>query len=318
MASHVTICPLWHLRFTLEPEEPIRLPRMNKGITLRGAFGTSLRRLVCSERETSCDSCRARPACPYGVVFAPRPPEEASRLRLNRDVPRPFVIKPPLDGKEVYEPGEPLCFEMVLVGKCRELFPYVMVSINELGRTGIGVGRGRFTIGHVESLSGSGAPQEVMNRGDNLVRTPRGEIHLGQAPDLKPGALRLRFLTPVLLKERGQWVRPSFGAVAKRLRDRINALSYFYCGKAIEMDFREFGFKADKVRLLHEELRWVEERRFSKHRNLSHTLKGWVGDVVYEGDLETFWPFLWLGQYLHVGKASAFGQGWYEIDTKDV
>jgi|GEM_PF-3658303 len=37
---------LTHLRFTFSPREPIRLPRMNKGITLRGAFGTSLRKLV--------------------------------------------------------------------------------------------------------------------------------------------------------------------------------------------------------------------------------------------------------------------------------
>jgi len=162
MLRNKSICPLLHLRFTLEPEELIRLPRMNKGITLRGAFGTSLRRLVCSERNASCDSCRVHPVCPYGVVFAPKVPGEAERLRLNRDIPRPFVIKPPLDGREVYEPGEPLCFEMVLVGKCRDLFPYVIVSFNELGGRGIGVGRGRFDIGLVECLDGSGTAQVVM------------------------------------------------------------------------------------------------------------------------------------------------------------
>lgn len=37
---------LTHLRFAFTPREPMRVPRMNKGITLRGAFGTSLRKLV--------------------------------------------------------------------------------------------------------------------------------------------------------------------------------------------------------------------------------------------------------------------------------
>ncbi|MBW2065318.1 MAG: CRISPR system precrRNA processing endoribonuclease RAMP protein Cas6 [Deltaproteobacteria bacterium] len=307
------ICPLWHLRFTLEPEDFIRLPRMNKGITLRGAFGTALRKLVCAERRASCDSCRIHEACPYGVVFSPRVPEEAKRLRLNRDIPRPFVIKPPLDGKETYEPGEPVCFDLVLVGNCRNLFPYVIVSFNELGKKGIGAGRGRFRIGQVECLDGSGGVQPVMEAGDNLVHTPQREIHLGQAPDLKEGRVRVRFLTPVLLKEGGKWVRPTFGALIKRVRDRINALSYFYGEKPLEMDFKSFGERAEAVRTVSQDLRWAEERRYSKHRDLTHKLKGYVGETIYEGELEEFWPLLWLGQYLHVGKAAAFGQGWYEV-----
>ncbi len=314
MIKNKPICPLWHLRFTLEPTEVVRLPRMNKGITLRGAFGTSLRNLVCADRKASCDTCRIHANCPYGVVFSPRVPEDASRLRLNRDIPRPFVIKPPVDGKELYEPGEPLCFDLVLVGRCRDLFPYVIVSFNELGRKGIGVGRGRFDIGLVECLDGSGKVQRVMEAGNNLVHTPRHEIRLDQVPVLKHDRVRVRFLTPVLLKEKGQWARPSFGALMKRLRDRINALSYFYCGEPLDMDFRRFGERAERVRTVQQNLHWVEESRYSRHRGLTHRLKGYVGEVVYGGDLGEFWPFLWLGQYVHVGKGAVFGQGWYKME----
>ena len=312
MLRNKSICPLWHLRFTLEPEEPIRLPRMNKGITLRGAFGVSLKNLVCVAKEASCDTCQIHSTCPYGVVFAPKVPDEAERLRLNRDIPRPFVIKPPLDGKEVYEPGEPLRFEMVLVGKCRDLFPYVIVSFNELGGRGIGVGRGRFDLGPVECLDASGTPHVVMRADNEVVHTPQQEIRLEQAPEWEQDRVWVRFLTPVLLKERGKWAQPTFGALMKRLRDRINALSYFYCGMPLEMDFRVFGKRAEEVRTVHQDMKWVEESRYSKHRGIRQKLKGWVGEVVYQGDLQQFWPFLWLGQYIHVGKAAAFGQGWYE------
>jgi len=78
------------------------------------------------------------------------------------------------------------------------------------------------------------------------------------------------------------------------------------------MDFRVFGKRAEEVRTVHQDMEWVEESRYSKHRGITQKLKGWVGEVVYEGDLQEFWPFLWLGQYVHVGKAAAFGQGWYE------
>jgi len=41
---------------------------------------------------------------------------------------------------------------------------------------------------------------------------------------------------------------------------------------------------------------------------------GYKEVMEYEGDFTPFWPFLLLGQYIHVGKAVAFGQGWYRIE----
>jgi hypothetical protein len=52
-----------HFRLTLMPREMIRLPRVNKGITLRGAFGTAFRSLVCAQREATCDACELHPTC---------------------------------------------------------------------------------------------------------------------------------------------------------------------------------------------------------------------------------------------------------------
>lgn len=300
-------------RFTLAPREEIRLPRMNKGITLRGAFGSSFRSLVCVHGMASCDECQMHPTCPYGFIFSPRVPEGAERLRLNRDIPRPFVIKPPLEERQVFEPGDHLCFDLVIVGKAVQFFPYFLVSFRNLGERGIGVGRGRFDISKVEALDANGDLEAVMAKGDPMVRVPEKTIGLADAPPPPTERVRVDFLTPILLKKEDQWARPSFGVLMRRLRDRIQALSYFYCGEALAMDFRSFGERADKVRTPYEDLHWIEENRYSKHRDLKHTLKGWVGTVTYEGDMEDFWPFLWMGQYVHVGKAAVFGQGWYRV-----
>ena len=59
--------------------------------------------------------------------------------------------------------------------------------------------------------------------------------------------------------------------------------------------------------------RWVDSSRFSRRRQVSQDLSGFVGEVTFEGNLEMFLPYLKLGEYLHVGKNAVFGNGWYEI-----
>ena len=49
---------LSHYRFHLTPCTPLALPAVKKGNTIRGAFGTILRRLVCIDLDLECDECR--------------------------------------------------------------------------------------------------------------------------------------------------------------------------------------------------------------------------------------------------------------------
>jgi hypothetical protein len=301
---------------TFEALEKIGLPRMNKGITLRGAFGTVFRGLVCHDRKAECRSCQLHRQCPYGFIFSPTVPAGAKRLRLNTDIPRPFVLKPPLDGRDVYERGDLLCFDLVVVGSARDFLPYFIVTFEELGRRGVGIRRGRYVMRKLEAMRARGEWDAVFASQDRMVRPPEKTLSLkdiAKDEDQDIRSVELEFMTPVLLKEKGRWVRPAFGPLLKRLRDRIGALSYFYCGAPLDMDFSRFGKEAESVRTEEHDLEWVEEGRFSKHRGLKHLLKGYIGKVVFEGELSAFMPFLRLGEYLHAGKATAFGQGWYRI-----
>ena len=40
-----------------------------------------------------------------------------------------------------------------------------------------------------------------------------------------------------------------------------------------------------------------------------------MGEWTLEGDLSRLFPWLWLGQWLHVGKNATMGMGRYEIQT---
>ena len=303
-------------RLTLEARERIELTRLNKGITLRGAFGSTFRRLVCHDLKAPCRECPLHADCPYGHVFAPTVPEASQRLRLNRDIPRPFVIKPPLNDKTLYEPGEDLVFDLVVVGSAQAFLPYFIVTFEELGRRGVGVKRGQYKMKKLEAMKSDRSWGEVYDYRDRMVRPPGESLSIPALLNAeRVGRVDMAFLTPMLLKEKGQWVKPAFGPLAKRLRDRVQALSYFYCGKALDMDFKAYGNQSEGIQTVEEALRWKEEARYARHRNVRHLLKGYVGTVAFEGDLTPFMPFLRAGEFLHAGKATAFGQGWYDISA---
>jgi hypothetical protein len=321
---------LHHFRFHLEPKAPLRMPAYNKGNVIRGGFGSTFRRIVCHANCREPESCELRNVCPYTAVFQPFVPEGSEKISKNRDIPRPFVIKPPLEMKETYLPGERLSFDLVLVGKIKDYLPYFIVTFKELSQAGLGRDRAAIELAGVDHVDCEGVLAPVYTRENNLVQPPanaiswaelcgsrgsvNGSMNSPQAGLAKVTRITLRFLTPTLLKADGlQARRPVFGVIAKRLRDRINALSYFYCGKGLDIDFKDFGEQAEKITTVADSTRWVESSRYSRRREVTHDLSGFVGEVSFEGELEMFLPYLKLGEYLHVGKNAVFGNGWYEI-----
>jgi CRISPR/Cas system endoribonuclease Cas6 (RAMP superfamily) len=117
-----------------------------------------------------------------------------------------------------------------------------------------------------------------------------------------------------MLKTEGEVATvPQFHVLIKRLRDRLNALSYFYCGTALDMDFQELGRQAEKVKEIAVQSRWIDRSRRTR-KGFMQDLGGFIGEVIYRGDFKPFLPLLLLGEYVHVGKNAAFGNGWYRLE----
>ncbi len=313
---------LARFRFVLEPEDRLALHPRNPGNTLRGAFGSTFKRLVCAMPADCRETCRMKTTCPYGQIFEPSPPLGSDRLSLNQDIPRPFVFQPPTGLESMARPGNALSFHLILIGKAHDYFPYFLVTFRELGDQGIGLGRGRYRIARVSLLNEDGKDvAEVYSGHDNLVRPSPVRITYKDCCRLvaewfpaQNRRVTMRFLTPMLLKADGKIVtRPEFHHVIKRLRDRINALAHFYCDDSLEMDFKSFGDRAEAVRTLSCHVRWEDRDRRSWKTGQSHDMGGFVGEAMYEGDLEEFLPLLLLGQYTHVGKYAVWGNGRYQV-----
>jgi hypothetical protein len=161
---------LSHLRLHLVPEQPLHLPAHNKGNSLRGGFGSAFRKLVCVDLTWECTQCSLRYTCPYTKVFNPFIPPDAAQFSGNQNIPRPFVVKPPLTTQTTYAAGDPLVFDLVLIGQAIDYLPYFIVAFRELGASGFGLNRARVQLARVDSIGADGAPTTVYEASTNLVK----------------------------------------------------------------------------------------------------------------------------------------------------
>ncbi len=306
-------------RLTLEAVDRLSLPPY-KGTTLRGGFGAVFRRTTCAQRQIKdCHDCFLQATCPYAYIFETPLPEDSEVLSLQQDIPRPFVIEPPLDRKRLYEPGEQLEFGLILIGRAIEYLPYFIVVFRELGRVGLGAGRGKCDLREVVAEQAlSGAEEVIYTASDDTVRNRDlavGYQELGEeAETLNPTRVTLRFLTTTRIKHNGRFVSdPEFHVLLRAILRRLSSLYYFHCGERWEADYRGLIEKAKEVRLLENRTEWVDWLRYSRRQRQKMNLGGFVGETSYEGDLEAFLPLLVVGELVHVGKACVFGNGQYRI-----
>jgi CRISPR/Cas system endoribonuclease Cas6 (RAMP superfamily) len=130
------------------------------------------------------------------------------------------------------------------------------------------------------------------------------------APDDHIDRLTVRFETPTQLKAGGHAVEhPGFGVLFARVRDRISTLRALYDDGPLSIDFREFGERAERIKMTDCNIRHVETSRHSGRTGQIHSLGGFVGEAQYEGDLTEFVPYLRAAHWTGVGRQTSWGKG---------
>lgn len=295
--------------------DPLVLPAY-QGSTFRGALGHALKRVVCVVDHRDCPRCLLRDRCVYATCFESLTPPDTTALRRNSHRPHPFVLEPPLEERRQYAPGDALTVGLVLIGQAIESLPYFLLALRTMGQDGIGAGRGRFTV------------EEVLAVGSALrisITSPRSAAPASVPPPMTVEALlrpddatatrlHLRFLTPTRLKTNGRLTdQLDFATLFSRLLDRLSSLARFYCGAALDLDFRAEKQAALAVRTVEQQLVWRDWERYSARQDTRMALGGLVGEAVYQGELGRFLPYLRLGELVHVGNGTAFGLGAFRI-----
>ncbi len=284
------------------------------GLVFENALRHSFRKATCSGRSTECKDCENWESCAYLYVFeTPLPPGTPEKYLLPS---HPFIMDPPLDRRRSYDPGEIITFEITMIGKAIEHLAEFITTFEKIGREGLGELKARFNIDTVEGINGG--------RGKDVIYIPGEESNLKgfeilSGKDLaqffpreKKDSLGVDFLTPFQVKYNPrQQTNLYFYTFSTHLFTRLDMLSYVYCGKKIEADFKGLIARSHWVRTKESDLVWVNSESTAQDNKFK--MEGFVGSIIYEGNFEEFYPFVVLGQYLHAGKGATYGYGKYRI-----
>ncbi|MHB8743791.1 MAG: CRISPR system precrRNA processing endoribonuclease RAMP protein Cas6 [Sulfuricaulis sp.] len=234
-------------------------------------------------------------------------------MRKYPAAPHPFVLDLDLRSGALAV-GSEYILSFTLIGRGNQLLPYMIFALQQAAELGIGAGRGRMSLADVE--------QQVMQDGPwKSIYKPGAqcEAHspwIPQPPDL-PALVTLGFETPLRLKRNEGLVGVkhfTFGALLPNLLRRISMLTYFHTDTPLETDFAGLVRAAKEVPIADAQLRWYDWSRYSSRQDREMALGGLLGDITMGGaDLTPFWPYLWLGQYVHAGAVTSMGLGRYTI-----
>jgi hypothetical protein len=309
------------LKFSLEPKEDIFLP-LYKGATLRGGFGHALKKVTCVAKQKNCHDCSFKASCLYTSIFETPGLDNhtCSFFSGNNDFPRPFVIEPPLEETTHYTPSDSLRFNVILLGRAIEYFPYFIFSFEELGNIGVGKGRGKYRLERVVSVKGSNEIV-IYSAGKGIVSS---DLLISTFTEIKERAssregvneTRISFITPTRIKHGGKLTTElPFHFLIQSLLIRTEALA-FHSGYRPKLDFGGLMAKAmEGVKTKKSDLGWKTWQRYSQRKNAFMNLEGMVGQIIYQGELDEYLPYLFLGEEVHVGKSTSFGLGRMKVES---
>ncbi len=318
-----------HFLFVAQVITPLELDD-HSGSALRGMFFDAVWKRFCTNKASpTCADCPLHPLCPVSALVAPLREENAR----GRDIPRPYIVLPPLGKARRYEPGQELLFGITLFGNIVQLFPYIVLSLPLLESSGLGKRvteggkqRGRFQIKRIDAYHPLSKERRTIYQADHrLVDTPALSVTADEvrakAATLATDTLTLHFLTPTRLVEQAHPLRKmAFRPLIWRLFDRLTALQGEYGdssnGESITGDLYQMLDLAESVRCIEDATAWEEVQSYSHRQRSFSPIGGLCGRVTFAGDLAPFRELLIWGELIHVGKNCVKGNGWYTIEAE--
>lgn len=307
------------LRLGYGVQSKLELPAQY-GTSLRGALVEALRDRFCILSAQQGRSCGQEPGCQICGLVATT---DAAGSR-GREIPRPFALEPQSGSQRVFQPGDPLQFELLLFGSAIRYVPYIAVAargLEWLGRTE-GHPGGRIAFEEIWAVNGiDGAAHRVAEHRSASLRMPAVPITHGQivarVAEWGTDTLTIRLRTPLRLVENGNLVRHlGFPTVLRRTIRRLTDLSATYGNGPLSMDFAPLLAAAESVQVTTDRTHWVDVESPSSRLQRTTPIGGLLGEISFAGDLRPFLPWLVWAETMHLGKDTTKGNGWIQIISR--
>lgn len=305
-------------QFTMQAKEHSFLPEY-KGSTLRGGFGHSFRRVCCTMRDQDCKTCLLNQGCPYAYIFE-TPKVNGMEVQHQADnLPHPFVIEPPLTEQTEFQAGDEFEIGLVLFGKSISFLPYFVYTFDQMGRLGLGKGRGKFELIKAHAVTDLiGEQQEQIY--DSSYQMLNGNFKVWSLSDILSnntpqniGKISIQLVTPTrILHKNGLVQSIPFDLFMRTLLRRISLLGRIHCESDWDLPYKDILSQAEQqAKLVNSNTSWYSWERYSNRQRTRMNMGGIVGIFIYEGELAPFMPLIVLGQFTHIGKNTTFGLGKY-------
>ena len=338
-----TPLPLARYRFTARVQQPLALPDY-AGSLLRGQFGAALRNVACMTRQPTCPGCPLLQTCPYTRIFeAPPPPKGAHALQNFSQIPNAYVLEPPTPGARVLDADDDFAFHLVLIGHATEQLALVIFALQRALAQGLTRDRIPADLLQVDWVDALGTAHPVWTQQQPTLAEHTAVLVVPARPTVAPYSIAahayfaratvtndqqitLHIHTPMRLQSQGKplgvgqlTARALIAAIARR----IALLMEFHAGSPPNPGgHSSWGEAAKHATALADtltdtqELHWFDWTRYSSRQQQEMTLGGVLGTWTLHGSADTLaqlWPWLWLGQWLHVGKNATMGLGGYSL-----
>lgn len=308
-------------QFTMQAKEHSFLPEY-KGSTLRGGFGHSFRRVCCTMRDQECKTCMLNQTCPYAYIFETPKVNGMEVQHQASNLPHPFVIEPPATEQTEFQAGDDFEIGLVLFGKSVSFLPYFVYTFDQMGRMGLGKGRGKFELTAVYAMNDL-ASQQKEQIYDSKSQMLNGNFKVWNLSDIltnisiaQVDTLAIQLVTPTRILHKNRLVRNiPYDLLIRTLLRRISLLGRIHCESDWDLPYKDILDHAiNHVKLVNSNTSWYDWERYSNRQRTRMKMGGIVGTLSYAGDLAPFMPLIVLGQFTHIGKNTTFGLGKYVVN----
>ncbi len=258
-------------------------PPVFLGSMLRGAFGVSLKKVVCINPSYKCDGCFAKENCLFYEFFEQK----------NSFHPFRFDVK-------LYP--ENFDFGFYLFENATDKLPYILSTFHKmLTEQGLGVNRETIQIKEIRCND-----QVVYNgRSFDLGNVFEEEFEEGEFHS----DIKLLFITPLRMKYQNRLLRekPKLDFLLQSIYNRYRELKKFDKKKLpFDPSYEESSSS----------VYFKDLTRYSNRQKTKMQIGGILGEIEYKGiDKESF-RLLKLGELIGAGKQTVFGMGKIRVEEK--
>lgn len=254
------------------------------GSQLRGAFGYSLKRVICINPSFKCDGCFISSDCLYYKFYEAK--NIARKYRFDFKLEQDF-----------YD------FNFYLFDDATKELPYVVAAFHMM-LTKTGLGKDRTTYQNFDMFIND---ENILI--DGQIKLPQNFIKKFETPNPAKN-IKLRFITPLRIKKDNIFIRDE----RIELSDIVNSI-YNRQMQILNRPLKKFPYEI-KGKIKDKNIYYKELVRKSNRQKTKMNMGGIMGEMDIEDIDEKSYHILKLGELIGAGKQTVFGLGKIEVENK--